>query len=336
MFPSARASCNRYFLPLLRTAHKLTPQTIEDIFRYTGSGSIGKPFHKGSVDPAWNYPELAMLNFVNHTRYIEKMDALRLLCKQEVLAEGPSTGAPDAGPLDGLTERQIKDVVWRAGHVGLPIDFWNITRSTLPNPLPERFLGQASLTNVKGPLPTKNDRQAICDHPQFENSMLMSSQLRAFHRSDGKFRPSLPLDSLHPAATLPTPWEPGVATSMCTDTPGFVLTFANQTGVDYLGQPFRDWLEQPEQFMSDSDVSVLAHIAENFVSSGTSRWHYPTVEWLVVYILTEAAVVPHNIRQGRNSTSLLTAYQDIARELVSLPPLPSYATPQPLPNAISP
>ena len=62
-------------------------------------------------------------------------------------------------------------------------------------------------------------------------------------------------------------------------------------------------------------MSVLAHIAENFVAGGTSRWHYPTVEWLVVYILTEAAVVPHNIRQGRNSTSLLTAYQDIAREL---------------------
>ena len=103
--------------------------------------------------------------------------------------------------------------------------------------------------------------------------------------------------------------------------PGFVLTFSNQTGVDYLGQPFRDWLEQPDQFMADSDVSVLAHTAENFVASGTSRWHYPTVEWLVVYILTEAAVVPHNIRQGRNSTSLLTAYQDLARELVS-PPLP--------------
>ena len=112
--------------------------------------------------------------------------------------------------------------------------------------------------------------------------------------------------------------------------PGFVLTFSNQTGVDYLGQPFRDWLEQPDQFMADSDVSVLAHTAENFVASGTSRWHYPTVEWLVVYILTEAAVVPHNIRQGRNSTSLLTAYQDLARELVSsfrlfpssLPPFP--------------
>ena len=71
--------------------------------------------------------------------------------------------------------------------------------------------------------------------------------------------------------------------------------------------------------MDDSDVSVLAHIAENFVASGTSKWHYPTVEWLVIYILTEAAVVPHNIRQGRNSTSLLTAYQDIARDLVSSP-----------------
>ena len=126
-----------------------------------------------------------MLNFVNHSRYIEKMDALRLLSKQEILRDGPSTGSPESGALDGLSERQIKDVVWRSGFVGLPVDFWNITRSALPNPLPERFLGQASLTNLRGPLPTKNDRQAICDHPHFQNSMLMSSQLRAFHRDDG-------------------------------------------------------------------------------------------------------------------------------------------------------
>lgn len=83
--------------------------------------------------------------------------------------------------------------------------------------------------------------------------------------------------------------------------------------------------------MDDSDVSVLAHIAENFVASGTSKWHYPTVEWLVIYILTEAAVVPHNIRQGRNSTSLLTAYQDIARDLVSPPLLFFPNGPPPLP-----
>ena len=128
-----------------------------------------------------------MLNFVNHERYLDKMDALRLLCTQEVLRNGPVDGAPGVGPLDGLSQRQIKDVEWRSDHVGMPIDFWGITRSTLPNPLPERFLGQASLTNVKGPLPTADDKQAISDHEQFDNSMLMSSQLRAFHRSDGEF-----------------------------------------------------------------------------------------------------------------------------------------------------
>ena len=146
-----------------------------------------------------------MLNFVNHARYIEKMDALRTLSKLDVLANGASTGAPDSGPLDGLTERQINDVVWRAEHVGLPIDFWDITRSTLPSPLPERFLGQASLTNDRGALPTGDDGQAICEHPQFGNSMLMSSQLRAFHRSDGMLPPGpyfpYPIPPIHyPAA----------------------------------------------------------------------------------------------------------------------------------------
>ena len=286
-----------------------------------------------------------MLNFVNHDRHIEKMDALRTLETQPVLSDGPSAGGPGNGPLDGLSERLIRDVVWRAGHVGLPVNFWDITRSGLPNPLTERFLGQASLTNVKGALPTADNRQAICEHWQFENSMLMSSQLRAFHRSDGEYPPLPPFLTSHAVPPPPTRihHEPYHTVKMSSATrdwrawpnanPGFVLTFANQTGVDYLGQPFQDWLNQPESFMADSDVSVLAHIAESFMHSGTSRWHYPTVEWLVVYILTEAAVVPHNIRQGRNSTSLLTAYQDLAREMVSPPPLPPLApTPQPLPK----
>ncbi|PKS07399.1 hypothetical protein jhhlp_006001 [Lomentospora prolificans] len=249
--------------------------TIEDMFRYTGSGQIGKPFLKGSLDPAWHYPELSMLSFVNHNRYIEKMDAFRFLSNLDVLANGVGDD-----PLQGLTRRQQNDVKWRAKHVGRTIDFWDFVRADFPNPLPERFLGQASNTNVKGPLPTDNDRQAISDHEQFLNAMLMTCQLRAFHRSDG-----------------------------------YLLTFSNTTGIDYLGKPFREWLDQPDQFMHDSEVSILAHVAENFTASGTSRWHYPTVEWLIVYLMTEAATVPHNIRQGRNSISLLTAYQDIAREL---------------------
>jgi hypothetical protein len=155
--------------------------TIEDMFRYTGSGEIGKPFLKGSPDPSWNYPELSMLTFVNQERYIEKMDAFRFLSNLGVLANGVGDD-----PLQGLTRRQINDVSWRADHVGKPIDFWDIVRADFPNPLPERFLGQSSNTNVKGPLPTENDKQAISEHGHFLNSMLMSCQLRAFHRSDGR------------------------------------------------------------------------------------------------------------------------------------------------------
>lgn len=98
---------------------------------------------------------------------------------------------------------------------------------------------------------------------------------------------------------------------------GFVLTFANQTGASYTGRPFQDWLEQPEQIIADAEVSVFAHVSELFAHSGTSKWQYKTAEWLVIYILTEAAVVPHNIRQARASASLLTAYQQISRELVN-------------------
>ncbi|CAI4215690.1 unnamed protein product [Parascedosporium putredinis] len=245
---------------------------------------------RGSLDPAWNYPELTMLTFVNHTRFVEKMDAFRFLSNLDVLANGVGDD-----PLQGLTRRQQNDVKWRAKHVGKLIDFWDIVRADFPNLLSERFLGQPSNTNVKGPLPTDNDKQALSDHDQFLNALLMTCQLRAFHRSDG-----------------------------------YLLTFSNSTGVDYLGKPFREWLDQPDQFMHDSEISILAHVAENFIASGTSRWHYPTVEWLIVYLMTEAATKqrqkrpwergesPRLVRKYLNCLEELRAIEDLAEQKLKL------------------
>ena len=255
----------------------LLQSTIEDMFRFTGSADAGYKFSKGSADPSWPYPEVNMLTFVNFARYIDKMNAFRVLSDMDVLVNG--TGGD---PLHGFSKRQKDDLNWRAGHLGIPISYWDMVRADLPNPLGEKFLGQASNQNDRGALPTHNDGQALADHPSYENSLLMTSLVRTFQRSDG-----------------------------------YMLSFADQSGVDYLGKPFREWLDLPDACMENPDTSCLAHVAECFLDSGVSRWHRKTVEWLIVYILTEAAVTPHNIRQGRNSISLLTAYQDLAKQLVS-------------------
>lgn len=115
-----------------------------------------------------------MLNFVNHKRYLQKMQAYRLLFHQKVSA---------GGALDGLTERQVKDVTWRAKYVRLAVDFWDMTRANLPIQITDKSPGASRATD---PLPTGNTRQAISDHAEFKNSMLVNSHLRAFHRSDGR------------------------------------------------------------------------------------------------------------------------------------------------------
>jgi hypothetical protein len=256
----------------------LLQSTIEDMFRFTGSADTGHKFIKGSPLPSWPYSEVVMLTFFNFKRHIDKMNAFRVLSDMEVLENG--TGGD---PLHGFSARQKADLKWRANHVGETINFWNMVRADLPNPLSEKFLGQGSNQNERGALPTSNDLQALADHPSYNNSLLMTSRLRCFQRSDG-----------------------------------YMLSFANQTGVDYLGKPFQEWLDLPEGSLANPDTSCLAHVAECFRDSGVSRWHRKTAEWLVIYVLTEAAITPHGFRQGMTSVPLLTAYQELARDLVSV------------------
>jgi hypothetical protein len=60
---------------------------------------------------------------------------------------------------------------------------------------------------------------------------------------------------------------------------------------------------------------------KHFESKGTStpgQWHMATVEWLLVHIITEVGVTPHNFRAGRNMGGIMEAYQEILRELVGM------------------
>src|SRR5204863_8644144 len=102
----------------------------------------------------------------------------------------------------------------------------------------------------------------------------------------------------------------------------FLLTFSPQPGVDYLGQNFQNWLNKPNDLMWDPDASYLAHTAETFLDSGTRRWHRKTVEWLMVYLMTEAVGTPHNIRQARRSITLLNGYHEVAQDLKERQRLP--------------
>jgi hypothetical protein len=109
-----------------------------------------------------------------------------------------------------------------------------------------------------------------------------------------------------------------------------------ESGIDFLDKDLKKYLSYSRRKREDSeDASALGFIFERFALSGqfelvmilstrhtlkisilgTRNWREPTVEWLLSYILTELAVTPHTVRQGRNAKSITSAYQSVVEQL---------------------
>ena len=88
-------------------------------------------------------------------------------------------------------------------------------------------------------------------------------------------------------------------------------------GVDYLNTKLPDYLEMPrEDLCQEQFASTIAQIFLEYSETGTQTWFRKTVEWFLVYLITEVATTPHNIRQGYSVPSLMDAYDTIVHELV--------------------
>jgi hypothetical protein len=95
---------------------------------------------------------------------------------------------------------------------------------------------------------------------------------------------------------------------------------SSPNGVHYLGENFRDCIDSsPEAILSDPDASIFGHTFETFRDTGISTWGYKTAEWFMIYLFTEAAVVPHNMRHGCITLSYLQGFVALAKDLVRKP-----------------
>jgi hypothetical protein len=89
-------------------------------------------------------------------------------------------------------------------------------------------------------------------------------------------------------------------------------------GVDFLDKDLHHYMSYSRQKREESEeATVLGFLFKRFAQTGTQDWNKRTVEWFLVYILTEFAVTPHTIRQGRNAVMLSSAYQIEVEKLVS-------------------
>lgn len=88
-------------------------------------------------------------------------------------------------------------------------------------------------------------------------------------------------------------------------------------GVDYITRDFSTFIEEsPADRLQDPQATVVGNLLSSFETTGTRNWHKNTVEWFLVFLLTEFAVTPHNMREGFTAASVLIGYQAVLRDLV--------------------
>ena len=125
------------------------------------------------------------------------------------------------------------------------------------------------------------DKQILSLHPFYTNAQLVRSPFRTFHRSDG-----------------------------------FLLSLSPMAGINYLDKNFKRHLSEPLDALFDNDdASAVGHVFQAFAEQGTKTWHRKTVEWLLVYLITEVGVTPHNFRQGGNAPAFESAYSSVIQDL---------------------
>ena len=90
-------------------------------------------------------------------------------------------------------------------------------------------------------------------------------------------------------------------------------------GVDYLNRDLQAYLEESrDSLFQEEEATVVAHTLTAFEKTGTKTWSKATVEWFLVYLVTELGGTPHNLRQGRNLVAIMSAFQYVVQGLVSL------------------
>ncbi|KAI9844689.1 MAG: hypothetical protein M1837_005431 [Sclerophora amabilis] len=256
----------------------VTHSSVEELFLKAGPGP-GKPFVRAG---AAGWPNLSdtILEFHSQDYFKEKRDACILLKKYPGLSE-----RLDETLFWGTQDINLwNDMKWRCDHVNIDMSYWNIEQSDMPWQLSEGIVlgGDGPQDGLKAADRTYAP-QMFSQHPFYKQARarLVKTQIRTFHRDDG-----------------------------C------LLTLTPMCGVNYLDKDFAEKVkEPPECRIDDESVSALARVWQIFEKTGTSTWPSETVEWFLVYLMTEISVTPHAVSQGFNAPSLHQAYQAIALDL---------------------
>ena len=254
----------------------LAHSSVEDI--YLHDGPTGREF-ENAASSGWPYLETEVLNFRHRDSSQEMRDVYLLLHKMEELHEDLNESTWKADQNASLRS----DIHWRADHLALEPHFWTLVTSDMPWQLSEGLVVGTSGAPKDGlrKIDPEIEQQILSLHPFYKESHLVRNPFRTFHRSDG-----------------------------------FLLSLSPMAGINYLDKNFHKHLVEPiDAIFDNDDASAVGHVYQAFAEQGTSTWHRRTVEWFLVYLLTEVGVTPHTLRQGHNAPGMAIAYTSVIQDL---------------------
>ena len=253
----------------------LTHSSVEDIFLH--EGDQGREFtHAGRS--GWSYLESEVFSFVNREYFQEMRDVYLLLQDRQDLHDELNASSWKANQNASLHQ----DIDWRAGHLAVEATYWNLVSSDMPWQLSEGLsMGALGPKDGLKPVGRFVEKQTISSFPFYANAHLVRDPFRTFHRGDG-----------------------------------FLLTLSPMIGINYLDKNFSHYLKEPiESGFDNDDASAVGHCFQAFSTSGTSTWHRRSVEYFLVYLLSEVLTTPHPMRQGFNAPTLDSAYSSVIQDL---------------------
>ena len=253
----------------------LMHSSVEDIFLH--EGETGREFENAGRS-GWPYIETEIFNFRHRQNFQEMRDVYLLLHDLKELQQDLDASTWKADQNASLHH----DIDWRADHLATEPTFWNLVCSDMPWQFSEGLaMGSFGPKDGLKPVARHVDKQALSLHPFYKNAQLVRDPFRVFHRGDG-----------------------------------FLLTLSPMAGINYLDKNFSTYLAEPVDAMFDNDdASAIGHAFQAFAESGTSTWHRRTVEWFLIYLVTEVGITPHPMRQGFNAPTLESVYSSVIQDL---------------------
>lgn len=130
----------------------------------------------------WPYLETEVLNFRSQTNFQEMRDVYIFLKNLEGFQETLDDCAWDGDQNASLHS----DIDWRAGHLGIDANYWNMVDSDMPWQLTEGIaMGNQGPVEGLRTIGRHIDKQALSSHPFFKKAQLVRNPFRCFHRADG-------------------------------------------------------------------------------------------------------------------------------------------------------